>query len=239
MSSSSPSGYGTIPTSAGPSSGACYGTIPTSAGPSSGVGAIEFISRTKRRVPEIVATRRRWRELLVVSALCRPYSYGEAIGRIRQGCEKFWKAQPWDSVFWGCWAWDGHEKMKNREKRRKRPEQTEASSYSLLPLHATSAAIHHSTHPKADCHFSMDDFRKEFKEANPEAKGVAMVAKEGGDKWKSMTEEVGALSPEFIGEDYTEKSRLTISGEKKTTVASVREVIMSQTQDCKRLRMGK
>ncbi|MQL72203.1 hypothetical protein Taro_004542 [Colocasia esculenta] len=35
----------------------------------------------------------------------------------------------------------------------------------------------------------MDDFRKEFKEANPESKGVAMVAKEGGDKWKSMTEE--------------------------------------------------
>ncbi|MQM22416.1 hypothetical protein Taro_055468 [Colocasia esculenta] len=42
-------------------------------------------------------------------------------------------------------------------------------------------------------------------------------------------------SSKFIGEDYTEKSRLSVSGEKKTTVASVREVIMSQTQDCKRL----
>ncbi|XP_078176547.1 high-mobility group box 6 isoform X2 [Carex rostrata] len=35
----------------------------------------------------------------------------------------------------------------------------------------------------------MDDFRKEFKEANPDNKKVALVAKEGGEKWKSMTEE--------------------------------------------------
>ncbi|KAA0066123.1 high mobility group B protein 7 [Cucumis melo var. makuwa] len=35
----------------------------------------------------------------------------------------------------------------------------------------------------------MDDFRKSFKEANPDSKGVKEVAKEGGEKWKSMTDE--------------------------------------------------
>nr|GEV06492.1 high mobility group B protein 7-like [Tanacetum cinerariifolium] len=35
----------------------------------------------------------------------------------------------------------------------------------------------------------MDDFRKEFKEANPDNKKVSLVAKEGGEKWKSMTDE--------------------------------------------------
>uniref|UniRef100_A0A9I9EIL3 HMG box domain-containing protein n=1 Tax=Cucumis melo TaxID=3656 RepID=A0A9I9EIL3_CUCME len=34
-----------------------------------------------------------------------------------------------------------------------------------------------------------DDFRKSFKEANPDSKGVKEVAKEGGEKWKSMTDE--------------------------------------------------
>ncbi|EPS72473.1 hypothetical protein M569_02286, partial [Genlisea aurea] len=35
----------------------------------------------------------------------------------------------------------------------------------------------------------MDEFRKSFKEANPQCKKVAIVAKEGGEKWKSLTEE--------------------------------------------------
>ncbi|KAH7669209.1 high mobility group protein B3 protein [Dioscorea alata] len=35
----------------------------------------------------------------------------------------------------------------------------------------------------------MDDFRKEYKAANPDSKGVAAVAKEGGERWKSMTDE--------------------------------------------------
>ncbi|XP_074558453.1 high mobility group B protein 7 [Curcuma longa] len=35
----------------------------------------------------------------------------------------------------------------------------------------------------------MDDFRKSFKEANPANKSVSLVAKEGGEKWKSMSEE--------------------------------------------------
>ncbi|XWS63263.1 hypothetical protein CRYUN_Cryun06bG0080200 [Craigia yunnanensis] len=35
----------------------------------------------------------------------------------------------------------------------------------------------------------MDDFRKSYKEANTDAKGVTGVAKEGGEKWKSTSEE--------------------------------------------------
>ncbi|KAK1438092.1 hypothetical protein QVD17_03895 [Tagetes erecta] len=35
----------------------------------------------------------------------------------------------------------------------------------------------------------MEDFRKTFKEANPDNKKVSLVAKEGGEKWKSMTNE--------------------------------------------------
>ncbi|TQD76324.1 hypothetical protein C1H46_038130 [Malus baccata] len=35
----------------------------------------------------------------------------------------------------------------------------------------------------------MDDFRKSYKEVNPDSKGVKTVAKEGGEKWKSMTDE--------------------------------------------------
>ncbi|KAE8100824.1 hypothetical protein FH972_018677 [Carpinus fangiana] len=35
----------------------------------------------------------------------------------------------------------------------------------------------------------MDDFRKEYKEAHPGNKDVKTVAKEGGEKWKSLSEE--------------------------------------------------
>ncbi|MED6110975.1 hypothetical protein PIB30_117842 [Stylosanthes scabra] len=35
----------------------------------------------------------------------------------------------------------------------------------------------------------MDDFRKTFKEANPDSKDVKRVGKEGGEKWRSMTDE--------------------------------------------------
>ncbi|XP_062195032.1 high mobility group B protein 7-like [Phragmites australis] len=35
----------------------------------------------------------------------------------------------------------------------------------------------------------MDDFRKEYKAAHPDNKSVATVGKEGGEKWRSMTEE--------------------------------------------------
>ncbi|KAK9275622.1 hypothetical protein L1049_022889 [Liquidambar formosana] len=36
----------------------------------------------------------------------------------------------------------------------------------------------------------LDGFRKAYKEANPDSKSVSTVAKEGGEKWKSMTDEV-------------------------------------------------
>ncbi|CAL5391161.1 unnamed protein product [Camellia sinensis] len=36
----------------------------------------------------------------------------------------------------------------------------------------------------------MSEFRKTYKEANPDCKSVATVAKEGGEKWKSMTDEI-------------------------------------------------
>ncbi|KAG0569905.1 hypothetical protein M758_6G120000 [Ceratodon purpureus] len=35
----------------------------------------------------------------------------------------------------------------------------------------------------------METFRKTYKEANPESKGVAAAAKAGGEKWKQMSEE--------------------------------------------------
>ncbi|CAJ2631001.1 high mobility group B protein 7-like [Trifolium pratense] len=35
----------------------------------------------------------------------------------------------------------------------------------------------------------MDDFRKEFKEANPDSKDVKRVGKEAGEKWRSLTDE--------------------------------------------------
>ncbi|KAG9441993.1 hypothetical protein H6P81_017847 [Aristolochia fimbriata] len=35
----------------------------------------------------------------------------------------------------------------------------------------------------------MDDFRKQFKEANPDSKNVSAVSKGAGEKWKSMSEE--------------------------------------------------
>ncbi|KAB2624039.1 high mobility group B protein 7-like [Pyrus ussuriensis x Pyrus communis] len=35
----------------------------------------------------------------------------------------------------------------------------------------------------------LDDFRKSYKEANPDSKGVKTVTREGGEKWKSMTDE--------------------------------------------------
>ncbi|XP_008802830.1 high mobility group B protein 7-like [Phoenix dactylifera] len=35
----------------------------------------------------------------------------------------------------------------------------------------------------------MDDFRKSYKEAHPDSKSVSMVAKDGGEKWRSMSDE--------------------------------------------------
>ncbi|TVU43851.1 hypothetical protein EJB05_10351 [Eragrostis curvula] len=43
-----------------------------------------------------------------------------------------------------------------------------------------------SSDPSLDCR---EDFRKEYKAAHPDNKSVSTVAKEGGEKWRSMTEE--------------------------------------------------
>ncbi|KAK9155012.1 hypothetical protein Sjap_002492 [Stephania japonica] len=43
--------------------------------------------------------------------------------------------------------------------------------------------------PAAAFFLFMDDFRKTFKEQNPDNKNVSVVAKEGGEKWKFMTDE--------------------------------------------------
>ncbi|KAG2266680.1 hypothetical protein Bca52824_073759 [Brassica carinata] len=51
----------------------------------------------------------------------------------------------------------------------------------------------------------LDDFRREFKEANPNNKSVAAVGKAAGAKWKSMTEEVRESSLCFQGRE-TRKS---------------------------------
>jgi len=39
----------------------------------------------------------------------------------------------------------------------------------------------------------METFRKTFKDANPDTKGVAAAAKAGGEKWKAMSEEEKAV----------------------------------------------
>ncbi|KAJ7535934.1 hypothetical protein O6H91_12G051200 [Diphasiastrum complanatum] len=39
----------------------------------------------------------------------------------------------------------------------------------------------------------LEDFRKKYKESHPNAKGVAVVGKAGGDKWKEMTAAEKAL----------------------------------------------
>ncbi|XP_042022479.1 high mobility group B protein 7-like [Salvia splendens] len=44
-------------------------------------------------------------------------------------------------------------------------------------------------HPPTAFFLFMDEFRKSFKEANPDCKKVAMVAKEGGEKWKSLSDD--------------------------------------------------
>ncbi|KAG8376527.1 hypothetical protein BUALT_Bualt09G0072700 [Buddleja alternifolia] len=53
----------------------------------------------------------------------------------------------------------------------------------------------------------MDDFRKSFKAENPDCKSVATVAKEGGEKWKSMSDEEKKVyvdrAAELKAESYT------------------------------------
>ncbi|KAH6762395.1 hypothetical protein C2S52_019828 [Perilla frutescens var. hirtella] len=74
-------------------------------------------------------------------------------------------------------------------------------------------------HPQTAFFLFMADFRKSFKEANPDCKSVATVAKEGGEKWKSMSdeekksyvEEAAELKAEYnkeVGDSIEKRSRM-------------------------------
>ncbi|KAJ4968348.1 hypothetical protein NE237_015049 [Protea cynaroides] len=99
MSKITNTGYGTIPSSGASSSNSI--PIPSSEAsnsnsipiPSSGASfsnsRIGFISRAYERGKSITGTRRPWKELADLSAFGRPYTYGEAMFRIRRNAYYF------------------------------------------------------------------------------------------------------------------------------------------------------
>ncbi|XP_022762442.1 high mobility group B protein 7-like [Durio zibethinus] len=78
--------------------------------------------------------------------------------------------------------------VKKKTAERKKRSSTESSPRKLKKLKKGKDPNAPKRPPTAFFLF-MDDFRKSYKEANPDAKGVTGVAKEGGEKWKSMSEE--------------------------------------------------
>ncbi|KAK8486471.1 hypothetical protein V6N13_077267 [Hibiscus sabdariffa] len=77
---------------------------------------------------------------------------------------------------------------KKKPVERKKPSTTEPNPKKLKKLKKGKDPNAPKRPPTAFFLF-MDDFRKSYKEANPDAKGVTGVAKEGGEKWKSMSDE--------------------------------------------------
>ncbi|XP_038995572.1 high mobility group B protein 7-like [Hibiscus syriacus] len=77
---------------------------------------------------------------------------------------------------------------KKKPVERKKPSATEPNPKKLKKLKKGKDPNAPKRPPTAFFLF-MDDFRKSYKEANPDAKGVTGVAKEGGEKWKSMSDE--------------------------------------------------
>ncbi|KAK8569676.1 hypothetical protein V6N13_046724 [Hibiscus sabdariffa] len=77
---------------------------------------------------------------------------------------------------------------KKKPLERKKPSTTEPNPKKLKKLKKGKDPNAPKRPPTAFFLF-MGDFRKSYKEANPDAKGVTGVAKEGGEKWKSMSDE--------------------------------------------------
>uniref|UniRef100_A0A2P2IY38 PRA1 family protein n=1 Tax=Rhizophora mucronata TaxID=61149 RepID=A0A2P2IY38_RHIMU len=78
MSLKSPAGYGTIP-----SSSTTTTTKPPQPNPNATTASLTFVSRATARTQAVMATRRPWGELLKISGFSRPYSYGEAMSRVK------------------------------------------------------------------------------------------------------------------------------------------------------------
>ncbi|XVE66387.1 hypothetical protein DITRI_Ditri08aG0076400 [Diplodiscus trichospermus] len=78
--------------------------------------------------------------------------------------------------------------VKKKPAERKKPSSTESNPKKPKKLKQGKDPNAPKRPPTAFFLF-MDDFRKSYKEANPDAKGVTGVAKDGGEKWKSMSEE--------------------------------------------------
>lgn len=78
--------------------------------------------------------------------------------------------------------------VKKKPAERKKPSSTEPNPKRLKKL-KNGKDPKASKRPQTAFFLFMDDFRKSYKEANPDAKGGATVAKHGGEKWKSMSDE--------------------------------------------------
>ncbi|XVE92953.1 hypothetical protein REPUB_Repub01dG0148500 [Reevesia pubescens] len=78
--------------------------------------------------------------------------------------------------------------VKKKPAERKKPSSTEPNPKRLKKL-KKGKDPNAPKRPSTAFFLFLDDFRKSYKEANPDAKGVTRVAKEGGEKWKSMSEE--------------------------------------------------
>ncbi|XP_078427388.1 high-mobility group box 6 [Wolffia australiana] len=74
----------------------------------------------------------------------------------------------------------------------------------------------------------MDDFRKTYKEANPDSKNVSLVAKEGGEKWKSMTDEE---KKPYIDKAAELKAEYKTSVEKQSTDNEENEASPGQEEE--------
>ncbi|KAM7262842.1 hypothetical protein ACFE04_000525 [Oxalis oulophora] len=73
----------------------------------------------------------------------------------------------------------------------KKPVERKRSTSSSQPKAAKKAknGTNGLKRPATAFFIFMDDFRKEYKEANPDAKGVKEVAKQGGEKWRNLSDE--------------------------------------------------